>query len=97
MPLDTPPAIIEVLTDHGGSLGERGFVMDWLKRNGVQVHIVGTCISACTWLLTLPPDQICVAPQAWIGSHVRDDLSTDELRFERGRDLIERGYRECIR
>jgi hypothetical protein len=42
-----PPAVIEVLSDHGGTLGERMVLLDYLKRNGIAVRIVGVCGSAC--------------------------------------------------
>ena len=88
-----PPAIIEVLRDHGGTLGERMVLLDYLKRNGVEVRIVGMCGSACEFFLTLPKDQVCVSPQAWFGSH---DINDDAvIHWERGRDVIARGFRTC--
>ena len=49
--IDQPPAIVDVLTDHGGTLGERFDVIEWLRRNGIAVRIVGVCASACAFLL----------------------------------------------
>lgn len=90
-----PPAIIEVLTDDGGSLGERMAVVEWLRRNGIHVEIKGTCGSACLWLLTLPKDQICIFPEAWIGQHTDFGRSDDTIKWERGADVIARGALAC--
>jgi hypothetical protein len=91
--MDQPPAIVEVMTDYDGTTAERQAMINWLTKNGVQVRILGTCALSCTRFLTLPPDQVCVSPAAWIGA--KDN--TNELRWERGRDLIDRGYRQCAR
>ena len=92
-----PPAIVQILTDHGGTLGERVAVTEWLKRNGISVQIIGVCASACIWLFTLPRDQVCVAPDAWIGSHSHLGSPDDTIEWQRGRDLIAQGQRECAR
>ena len=90
-----PPAVVEVMHDSGGALGERYAVVSWLKRHGVQVRIVGTCASACNLLLTLPPKQLCIEPGAWFGQHSLNDWN--KIEWKRGRDLIASGYRACIK
>jgi hypothetical protein len=95
--IDMPPAIVEVLTDHGGTLGEREAVIDWFKRNGISVHITGLCGSACTLFLSLPKDQLCIGPDAWIGFHTHPGSDDDMIEWRRGRDFIARGFRECRR
>lgn len=96
MPLDTPPAIVQVLTDRGGALGEYAAVTDWARRNGVTFQFVGACASACLWILyQLPREQTCVASGAWIGSHSHLGEKDDYLIWTRGSDLIKQGFREC--
>lgn len=89
--MDAPPAIIEVMGDYGGSLGEREAVLNWLERNGVYVRIKGTCVSACDWFLTLPKDQFCVFPEAWFGNHSNPGGPNDTITWRRGYDLIKNG------
>lgn len=89
--IDQPPAIIEIVKDFGGGLGERAVVMGWLKRSGAQVRIVGTCVSACAFLLALPKHQICVMPGAWLGYHTAPGEAHDRIRWERGARVIARG------
>jgi hypothetical protein len=62
MPLDAPPAIVRVMTDEGGYFHS-------YRDHGQYVAIIGSCKSACTLWLGLPEDQLCVAPQAWLGFH----------------------------
>ena len=95
--LDQPPAIIEIASDFGGTLGERAVIMGWLKRSGVQVRIVGTCISACALLFALPRDKICVSRGARIGHHTAPGEAHDRILWERGRDLIARGFARACR
>lgn len=95
--MDQPPAIIEVLRDYGGTLGERMAVTEWLRRNGIAVQIIGACASACNFLLTLPKEQVCVSPGAWIGSHTHSGELDDRIEWQRGRDFIAQGYQECLR
>ena len=96
MPLDTPPAIVQVLTDHGGTLGEYAAVTDWAKHNGVTFQFVGACASACLWVLyQLPREQTCVAKSAWLGEHTALGATNDELHWHRGSELIAAGFRDC--
>jgi hypothetical protein len=92
-----PPAIVEVMTDYDGTAAERQAMIKWLTQNGVQVRIVGTCARSCTRFLTLPPDQVCVLPGAWIGGYATADMARNDLHWERGRDLRVRCFRECTR
>lgn len=40
-----------------------------LRATKQPVHIVGLCFSACTIITGLPPEQLCVTPNAVIGVH----------------------------
>jgi hypothetical protein len=93
--VDQPPALVQILADHGGSLGERMAVVEWLRRAGIAVEIRGLCDSACAWLLTLPRDQVCIFPNARLGSHIEPGSANDRIVYDHGRDLIARGYRSC--
>lgn len=66
---DTPPAIIQVEADPGGSIAARAAQIEQIRRSGAQVRIVGRCNSACTMYLGLPRSQVCVAPGARLGFH----------------------------
>lgn len=70
-PMDLPPAAAEVTV--GGSSGGSvqmfaDRVIDY-DRSGTRVRVTGPCVSACTLLLALPPDRICVGPRASFGFH----------------------------
>jgi hypothetical protein len=91
------PAIYRVMTDLGGTLGERKVMLDYLRRAVIEVQIVGTCASACEWFETLPKDQICFWPNAWIGRHTHNGEADDTIAWRRGRDAIAAGFRECRR
>lgn len=96
--IDQPPAVvIDILTDHGGTLGERMVVTDWMRRNGISVRITGVCASACAFLLAMPRDQVCVAQGAWVGYHTHPGAPNDSMEWKRGTDLISQGFRECGR
>lgn len=58
----TGQQIITITTDKGGLLADR-IHDDW------DVRIIGDCESACTLYLRLPPEKLCVSPQAWLGFH----------------------------
>ncbi len=94
MSADQPPAIVQILGDPGGTLGERQAVVAWLKRIAVRVEIVGECNSSCLWFFTLPPEQVCVMPGALLAHHTPDGA----VAWERGRDAAARGVvQECRR
>lgn len=93
--MDQPPAILLLMQDTGGTLGERKAVVEWLKRSGIQVHIKGSCASSCALLFGLPKEQICVYPQAWLGYHTAPGQSQDRVVWKRGIDEIAKGVRAC--
>lgn len=90
MPVDTPPVIIQITQDFGGTTGERAAVVGWLKRSGARVGIIGTCGSSCYWLLALPKDKVCVSPGAWFAYHSHVGEPDDKIKWERGHDVIAR-------
>lgn len=56
--------------DDGGQVDT--FIMWYarLKASGAPVVLRGICVSACTLVLTLPRDQVCVEPTASLGFHL---------------------------
>jgi hypothetical protein len=65
---DVKPVVIG--DDVGGNLA---FFAMWYKRirdSGVPVRVEGVCESACTLALSLPHDQVCIAPTASFGFHL---------------------------
>lgn len=70
-PMDLPPAAAEVTI--GGSSGGAVHmfadrVIDY-DQAGTHVRVMGPCVSACTLLLALPANRICVGPRASFGFH----------------------------
>jgi len=72
---------VDVSDDHGGILFL--YQMQWSKlgAQGVNVRIVGPCVSACTVLLGyIPRKNICVTPKASFGFHLATmDFATQDL------------------
>ena len=70
-PMGLPPADPEVTIEgqNGGSVHlHADRVIDY-ERAGTHVRVMGPCVSACTLILALPADQICVGPRASFGFH----------------------------
>ena len=66
-----PPAAPQVTIENqrGGSVsGHASRVIEYDRENS-SVRVTGFCVSACTLVLALPPDRICVTPQASFGFH----------------------------
>ncbi len=66
-PVAGPATAMTITRDLGGSVQERIIQVSALSRNGTEVRIIGTCISACTLLLGVP--NTCVSPSARLGFH----------------------------
>lgn len=74
-----PPAIIEVVEDHGGFVREYFAAVEQLRNTKTQIKITGTCESACTLIFALPPDRICVDPLAKIGFHRAKNIDDPDM------------------
>jgi hypothetical protein len=96
-----------IINDPGGSIVQHAFDFAVMAASGAMFQVI-YCASACVMALaTVPKDQVCFYPSAWIGYHTEaagPDASgrccfeaTNTMRWERGRDLVARGYRECSR
>lgn len=70
-PMDLPPPAAEVTIagSNGGAVQMfASRVVDY-GQAGSHVRVMGPCVSACTLVLALPPDRICVGPRAVFGFH----------------------------
>ena len=73
---------VVVRFDPGGSVAD---YLRWYQRladSGIKIQIAGTCISACTLVLTLPPSLVCILPSASLGFHLASDANGRPLPDE---------------
>jgi hypothetical protein len=74
-----------VIDDEPGGLVQQS--LDYyrtLKGAGVPVILRGMCVSACTFILMLPPEQVCIEPTSSLGFHLasnEDGKSLPELTY----------------
>ena len=69
MDLPAPGPVVTIQNQSGGNVSlHASRVVDY-DREQTQVRVVGACVSACTLVLALPPDRICVGPGAAFGFH----------------------------
>ena len=94
-----------IINDPGGNVFQHAFDFAVLAAQGVMFEIV-YCASACVMaLIAVPKEQVCFYPSAWIGYHTAAKHPDEQgrccvespttMRWERGRDLINRGYNQC--
>ena len=70
--LAAPPARAEVriLASPGGQVGPFLDLFEGVRESGERVVIDGPCLSACTLVLSMVPNnRICVTPRAILGFH----------------------------
>lgn len=96
-----------LVNDPGGSIVQHAFDFTVLAASGALFKVL-YCASACVMALaTVPKEQVCFHPQAWIGYHTAAQgpnekgqccfESPSTMRWERGRDWIAKGYKQCER
>jgi hypothetical protein len=61
---------VYVAGDRGGNVVTYGMKMLRLKQNRTQVRVTGACDSACTLLLALPKNQLCITQSASFNFHL---------------------------
>jgi|SRR5579862_7253342 len=61
--------VVIVGDDPGGLIGAYIAKVTTAKQSGAHVQIVGNCASACTLWTSMPPDRICVGPNAAFTFH----------------------------
>ena len=66
--------------DNGGIVIDYAIRMLQLKKAGTPVRVSGSCMSACTLILALPAEQICVTEQASFGFHRPYGTSGDGIQ-----------------
>jgi len=68
-------AVVRIVDDRGGQIGNYVDKYQGLRSSGQQVIIDGLCASACTIVLgSVPDDKICVTSQAALGFHAAFDF-----------------------
>lgn len=96
--MDSPPAI--VINDPGGYVWAHEALGRKYAKDGSKLVVV-YCASACLNLIALvPKENVCFRRSAWVGYHTGAQSpsgieSPTTMRWERGREWIARGYREC--
>jgi len=65
------PTIQPIIIDDnpGGVVDTFAYFYGAIRASHVPVILRGVCISACTLVLSLPKDQVCVEPTAILGFH----------------------------
>ncbi|VIO68233.1 hypothetical protein CI1B_20200 [Bradyrhizobium ivorense] len=67
-------AAVWIKNDRGGLIEKYLHKYDVVRESGQSVIIDGLCASACTIVLTIPWNQICVTPQAKLAFHAAWDF-----------------------
>jgi hypothetical protein len=91
--LVVPPAQAEVriLASAGGQMGQFLDLFERVRASGERVVIDGPCLSACTLVLSMVPnDRICVTRRAILGFHAARSVD------ERGRQFAEPEASELV-
>lgn len=96
MELPEPAAEVTIANQRGGGVTAHAQRVIAYDEAGTRVRLMGSCVSACTLILALPPDRICVGPRAQLGFHLpssygRRDLGIEDL----GRAMTE-SYPEFV-
>ena len=89
-----PRTEIVIGYDPGGNVGD---YLRWYTRvaaSGAVVHLNGACISACTLVLSLPPQDACIEPTAKLGFHLASVEGKDDP--EATADLIATFYPAAV-
>lgn len=70
-------------SDRGGYVVQYALRMLKMKQSGKPVQFAGSCLSACTIYLALPPSQTCISPGASFGFHAPYGSSPSGNRMAR--------------
>jgi hypothetical protein len=88
------------INDPGGDVLQHIAIGQSYAQSGAFLEVI-YCVSACLLMIAqVPEDHVCIMRNAWIGyhsEHRRPDgtESPRTMAWERGRDWIVRGWREC--
>lgn len=72
----TPPVAVRIMHDVGGSVGEFIKNISAMRAAGTLVVVDGQCISSCTMVTSLAPENICATSNAQFVFHsafIRDE------------------------
>ena len=74
----TSHAVVLIANDRGGLIGRYVERYEQLRASGQTVIIDGLCASSCTIVLSaIPPERICVTPNANLAFHAAWDFGAD--------------------
>lgn len=63
------PGVVTIEDDDGGSVDDHVKFYKRLLVSGFPVRVDGMCVSACTFVLMLPPEQWCMTERSSFGFH----------------------------
>jgi len=93
-------ADVWIRSSRGGEVGEYLALFMLVRQSGERVVIDGPCLSACTLVLSIvPDDRICVTRRAVLGFHAARELDERSGRLSPARDatrLIAATYPQAI-
>jgi len=92
--VEIKPVVID--DNPGGSISTFQNLYAALRESGVPVILRGICISACTLILELPKNQVCVEPTASLGFHLVTNSGTGQSLPEMTQALIRRYYPPAV-
>ena len=100
--LATPPvrAEIRILASPGGQVGPFLDLFERVRASGQRVVIDGPCLSACTLVLSvLPDDRICVTRRAILGFHAARSIDRHGRMYAEpeASDLVLQAYPAAVR
>lgn len=67
---NSTPGVIVIGDNPGGEVWTFAQFYGWIKASGVPVRVRGICISACTLVLALPREQVCIEPTGTMALHL---------------------------
>jgi hypothetical protein len=97
-----PPARAEVriLASPGGEVGPFLALFERVRQSGERVVIDGPCLSACTLVLDMVPnDRICVTRRAILGFHAARSVDKQGRMYAEpeASEVVLRAYPEAVR
>ena len=69
IPLPPAAEVVTIAGQPGGAVSSHAARVIDYDNAGTRVRLMGVCASACTLVLALPRDRICVGPGAALGFH----------------------------
>jgi hypothetical protein len=88
-------SIVLISADHGGNIIEYALQAAEYKKDKTNLRVVGLCDSACTMYLTLPAEQLCVAPTSQFRFHA--PLAANDRARKSAQDFLMAKYPRWVR